>query len=365
MPPRKTRLITAMLGAVLAMSLAACGSESSGTNGGGGSTAEPARSPSSSMTSLAAAAAKEGALTWYTTFADSDIQPVLAAFNKQYPAVKVKYLRLSADKLPARISTEQKGGKYVADVVEGDSPQIAQLIKAGALQPYDPPDNPPLPAGLKLPEGYQTVVYALTTVIAYNPAALKQKGMTAPTSWQDLTKSEWKGQFSVDPYAVNWYDGLVTSMGHDAALQLIKNLGKNSPRLVESHTQALTQVQSGEPVAAATAYAYKAAQFKADSPDTIDFFNSNPLPTSLNLIDVVKNAPHPNAAKLFVDWVISQQGQKAIEDLTTHTSLRSDVDNDPTVWDPNKWTPAWGDPNMSPDTYNSYIDEMKAAFGAQ
>jgi iron(III) transport system substrate-binding protein len=344
------------------MSLAACGSGAA--DAGASSPGAAGKAPVQTMAQLAKAAAKEGSLTWYTTFADTDVTPMVAAFNKEYPNVKVNALRLSADKIPPRVFVEQQGGKYNADVVSGDSPQVAQLLQGGALQPYNAPDAGKLPAGLDLPDGYHTVVYVNTTVIAYNPTVLKQKGLTPPTSWQDLTKPEWKGQFSIDPSAVNWYDSLVAGMGHAAALKLLTALGNNSPKLIESHTQALTQVQSGEPVATATAYGYLASRLKAATPDSIGFVNVSPLPSSLNLIDVVKNAPHPNAAKLFVDWMVSQQGQQAIVDKTSHTSVREDVKNDATVWDETKWAPAWGHPNISAKKYNTYVKDMTTALKA-
>jgi iron(III) transport system substrate-binding protein len=347
--------------AVLALTATACGS-----SGGGGS--QPGKGAASlnslAPAALASAAVKEGSVTWYTTFADDDVQPFLKAFNKSYPKVKVNALRLSADKIPPRVITEQRGGKYNADVVSGDSPQVAQLLQAGALQPYTPKDLSPLPKGLALPTGYEGVVYAVTTVVAYNPAIVKQKHLPAPTSWADLAKPAWKGQFSIDPGAVNWYDSLIQDMGHDKALALITALGNNKPVFVESHTQALTDVQAGEPAAAATAYGYKASSLKKKTPTQLEFANSSPLPASLTLVDVVKNAPHPAAARLFEDWIVSKAGQQAVVDITNHTSIRPDVKNDPTVWDETKWPAAWGEPNLPAADYNTELGEMKSALHA-
>lgn len=356
----RRKLYLALPAAALALGMAACGSSSGGAQGQKSSSSLDTLAPSA----LAAKAAQEGSLTWYTTFADSDVQPMVQAFNKAYPNVKVNSLRLSADKIPPRVITEQRGGKYNADVISGDSPQLAQLLQVGALQPYTPKDLAPLPQGLNLPQGYEGVVYAVTTVVAYNPTVVKQKGLPVPTSWEDLTKPQWKGQFSIDPGAVNWYDSLVHEMGHDKALALLKALGDNKPVFVESHTQALTQVQAGEPAGAATAYGYKASSLKKKTPSQLEFVNSNPLPASLTLIDIAKNAPHPAAARLFEDWMVSKAGQQAVVDVTNHTSVRTDVTNDSKVWDPSKWTPAWGEPNLPSATYNQELNEMKTALHA-
>ncbi|QYN18980.1 ABC transporter substrate-binding protein [Amycolatopsis sp. DSM 110486] len=64
-----------------------------------------------------------------------------------------------------------------------------------------------------LPKGYQGVVYVLTTVLSWNPTVVRQRGLMAPKSWEDLTEPQWKGQLSIDPYAVNWYDSLIIAMG--------------------------------------------------------------------------------------------------------------------------------------------------------
>jgi iron(III) transport system substrate-binding protein len=363
---RRRRLHSVLLPmsvAGLLLGAAACGGSSSG--GGGAAVNAPDTSLDSKSTAdLATQAAQEGSLTWYTTFADDDVQPIVAAFNKTYPNVKVNSLRLSADKIPQRVLTEQKGGKHNADVVSGDSPQVAQLLQAGSLQPYTPKDISELPSGLDLPKGYEGVVYAVTTTVAYNPKLVQQKGLPVPKSWEDLTQPAWKGQFSIDPSAVNWYDSLVQSMGHDKALDLLKRLGANSPVFVESHTQALTQVQAGEPIGAATAYGYKASSLKEKTPGSVEFVNSNPLPASLTLVDVVKDAPHPAASRLFVDWIVSKAGQQAVVDITNHTSIRTDVKNDPTVWDETKWPAAWGKPNLPAAEYNTELSEMKSALHA-
>lgn len=356
---RRLRALAPLLAAVLAVGLAACGS----ANASGGQKA-PSNLDSLSTQQLATQAAQEGSLTWYTTFSDDDVQPMIAAFNKEYPNVKVNALRLSADQIPPRIITEQRGHQFSADVVSGDSPQIAQLLQAGVLQPYTPKDLAPLPSGLSMPAGYQGIVYLVTTVIAYNPTVVAQKHLPVPTSWQDLTQPAWQGKFSIDPTAVNWYDSLVKQMGHDQALALLQGLGNNKPVFVDSHTQAITDVEAGEPPAAATAYGYKSASELKKNPKNIAFFNSNPLPASLTLIDVVRNAPHPAAARLFDDWMVSQNGQQAVADITNHTSIRTDVKNDATVWDETKWPVAWGDPNLPSATYNQELSEMKTALHA-
>jgi iron(III) transport system substrate-binding protein len=338
--------------------LAACGGGGSINNapasGGGSSSGSSGASlPSKTEGQLKPAADKEGKVVWYTTFVASQLTPMIKAFNQTYPNIKVQTLRLSADQIPPRVLTEQKGGKYNADIVSGDAADIAQLIQAGATAGYDAPGQPALPQGVSLPKGHQGIIYVNTTVIAYNPTALKAKGLPVPTSYQSLTQPKWKGNFSIDPGAVNLYQSELNSVGSKKANALITALGNNSPRLVESHTQALTQVEQGEPVATATAYGYLASSFHKQSPSKIAFVNSNPLPTSINLIDIAKNPPHPSAAELFMDWLESKPGQQQIEKITNQTSIQKGVQNDTSVWNPAKWKPAYAPALTSPAQFNT------------
>lgn len=350
---------TGLAAGAVALALTGCGSSGSASAGDQSSyNAMP-------VSKLASAAAKEGSVTWYVAIGEDAVQPIVAAFNKTYPDVKVNVLRLSADEIPARVMTEQKGGKFNDDVVTGDAPQVVQLLHAKALQPYDPPDAAPLPDGVSLPKGYTGVAYANTTVIAYNPTAVKKLHLPAPRSWQDLTAPAWKGHFTVDPGAVNWYDSLISSMGHDKALALLKALGANDPVPVESHSEALDDVTSGEPAAGATIYGYMAAPEKKTDPSRMAFVNPNPLPVSVNLTDLAAKAPHPAAARLFDDWLVSKAGQQAIVTISDDTSLRPDVKNDPTVWDPATWKPSWANPTLSPSAYNTELSEMKQALHVQ
>jgi iron(III) transport system substrate-binding protein len=341
---------------LVAGALTAC---AGGGTGGSITEVAPAKQPSQ----LLAQARKEGSVLWYTTFADDDINGMISAFQKKYPGIKVNALRLSADKLPSRLVTEQRGGKYSADVITADSEPTYQLILAGTLAPYRVPETPKLPKQLQnLPDGYRNVVYVNTSAIAYNPQSLRAAHLPVPHSIEDLTKPQWKGRFSIDPKAINWYEGLISAMGHDKALDLVKKLGDNDPRLVESHTQSLTDVQSGDPVAVVNAYGYKADALSKKTPGRLAFSNPNPLPSAAVLAELAKKAPHPAASKLFIDWIMSQEGQQEVVGISNHVSLSDTDHNAPAVWNPAKWTPTWSTPVIPPDKYDRYLQEYQKAL---
>jgi iron(III) transport system substrate-binding protein len=337
--------------------LAGCGSSSGG--------AASATSAIPTGSALVAAARKEGSLTFYASFSDKELTALAKAFDVKYPGIKVNVLQSSVDKLTSRLVVEQKAQKYNADLFQGDASYANQLIAAGALQPYSPSDAPPAPPGLGVPQGYRNVDSALTTVIAYNPAVVKQRGMAVPTSFADFTRPQWHGQFSVDASGVNWYESLMRSMGQARAKTLITGLGANAPRLSESHTLSLTQVEAGEPVATIAAYGYSATAAAEQNPGSVAIVNPNPLPSAADLVELVKGAPHPDAAALYLTWLLSKAGQQTLISISGRISLRTDVTNDPNAWNPARWQPVWSTPSVSATEFNADSAALKTAFGAQ
>jgi iron(III) transport system substrate-binding protein len=347
---------------VVTASLAACSSSSGSSNGsGGGGSKSSSGSFPTSAAGLYAAAKKEGEVVWYTASSDPELA---AGFEKAYPGIKVDVVAVSGTGMVTRLGAEQKGDKFTADVVNGVASSEIVLKNANALQPYTPPDQAPLPTGITLPTGYNTVAFALTTVITYNPKTVAKLGIPAPTTVSDFANPKWSHQVSIDPIDVEWYLDLAQSLGsQSAAKALMQKVGKNNPLFVSSHTSAVMGVQAGDPAAAISAYGYKVAPLAKKDPTDVALVNPNPLPTILNLINLVRNAPHPNAARLLIDWLASKAGQEVVVNQTGRTSLRPDVVNDPTIWDPSKWKPEYANPNLTPDQYNSITDEFDSAIG--
>lgn len=175
-------------------------------------------------------------------------------------------------------------------------------------------------------------------VIVYNVAALKNAHLTPPTSWGDFTKPEWKGKFSVTTDGVNLYQAMFAEVGHDKTLDLLRAIGGNKPVPYTSHSAALAGVESGQQLGDLSGNGPDAENAKESTKGKVEFVNANPLPLTLDLIDVATNAPHPKAAKVFLDWVTSQAGQQAVIDAAHHGSLRTDVKNNPATWNPSTWS---------------------------
>jgi iron(III) transport system substrate-binding protein len=306
------------------------------------------------------AANREGSVVWYATMNTKDMDRTADEFMRTHPAIKVEMLRLGSSQLPARIATEQRGGKFNADVISGDFFQVSQLVAIGAFDKYVPPESGKFLKGTVDPSGFWTNLYQNTTVIAWNPQRLAADHLKAPTSFADFAKPEWKGKFGFDTGAINWFLGIMQSEGN-AGSDLAKRIAGNAPVKTTGHTQTVSSLEAGEFDATPTAYGYMAYQEKhAGMP--VDFRNPSPLFVSLNPIGLAKSAPHPDAARVFIDWMTSKAGQTYIvERGGGEISSRSDVKNNPQIFDAKRPFMVLRIPNAA--QYNDLEQRFRAMLG--
>lgn len=306
------------------------------------------------------AAKKEGTVVWYATMNTQDMDATADEFMRTHPGIKIESLRLGSSQLPARVVTEQRGGKYNADVISGDEVQVSQLVEAGAFDKYAPPETGRFIKGAVDPNGYWTSLYQNTTVIAWNPQRLAADHLKPPTSFADFGKPEWKGKFGFDTGAVNLYLGLLQSDKKGGA-DLAARIAANAPVKTDGHTQTVTSLETGEFDATPTAYGYLANQEKHDG-KPVDFVNPSPLFVTLNPIGLAKNAPHPNAARVFIDWITSKDGQTFLSTRGGgEASSRVDVQNNPAIFDPKHPYIVLDVPNSA--EYNDLEQRFRALFG--
>lgn len=187
---------------------------------------------------------------------------------------------------------------------------------------------------------------------------MKADGLKPPTSLADLARPEWKGKIGIDSTALNWYAGVLATQPDGR--ELLKKIVANQPLLTTGHTVTVTQLEAGEFDATPTAYGYMAEhERKLGRP--VDFLNPRPLIVTLAPVAVVKNAPHPNAAHAFLDWILSKDGQDFLVDQSERTSARSDVANDTRVFGPKQVYFIVPAPNRA--QYNAFVSQYRSLLG--
>lgn len=304
-----------------------------------------------------AAAKKEGTVVWYTSMIVPTMNGIVKRFEETHPGIAVQPLRMGSEQLPARIITEQRGGKFNADVISGDDFQFHQLLEAGAIQRNPNPDAAKFIKGTVDPNGYWTNQFANTTVLAWNPDRLKADGLKPPSSLRDLTAPEWKGKIGMDTGALNWFIGMIQASPENA--DFFRKLAANKPVMTSGHTDTAVKLEAGEFDASPTVYGYLADKEKSAA-RPIDFLNPRPLLISLNPVGMVKNAPHPNAARVFIDWLLSKDGQTFMETFGEQSS-RTDVPGNPRVWNPKEPFVVVRPPDAA--QYTQIVQQFKTLFG--
>jgi iron(III) transport system substrate-binding protein len=276
------------------------------------------------MERIVAAARKEGTLTLYTTIAEKDLPAILKPFEQKY-GVKVNVWRAGTDKVLQRAVTESKAGRHDFDAVHFGAPEMEALAREKLLRPVSSPVHKDLQPG-SVPAHKEWAATILSVwVQAYNTNAVKKEDL--PKTYQDLLDPKWKGKLGIEVKNDDWFATVVHLMGGEKqGLEFFRKLVATngiSPR--HGHTLLNNMVVSGEVPMALTVYNYMPEQAKKKGAP-IDWFALEPAVARANAIGVAREAPHPNAALLFYEYMLGPDGQKAmasVDYVPTNTRVDS------------------------------------------
>jgi iron(III) transport system substrate-binding protein len=259
------------------------------------------------------AAKKEGQVVWYTTLIVNQlVRPVAAAFEKKYPGVHVQFSRANSTETAIKILNEAKASKMQADVFDGTNTSEV-LKKENLVEAWKPDSAKDWPRDVADPDGWwvATNVYVLTP--GFNTELVK-KG-TEPKTYEDLLDPKWKGKLvwngSVSTSGGPGFIGNVLSfMGDEKGMAYLRKLSQQKiSNLNVSARQVLDQVIAGEyPIALQIFNHHTVISAKKGAP--VDWIKMEPATVVLQVASVAKGAPHPNAAKLLLDYLVSDEGQE-------------------------------------------------------
>ena len=280
------------------------------------------------------AAKKEGQVVWYTTLiVDQLVRPVSAAFEKKYPGVRVSYVRNNSTETAVKIINESKAGKMQADLFDGTNTSTV-LKKVNLVEAWKPDSAKDWPADVADPQGYwvATNVYVLTP--GFNTEMVK-KG-TEPKVFDDLLDPKWKGKMvwngSVSTSGGPGFIGNVLhTMGEEKGMAYLTKLSAQKiVNLDVSARQVLDQVIAGEyPIGLQIFNHHTVISAKKGAPS--DWIKMEPATVVLQVASVAKGAQHPNAAKLLLDYLVSDEGQAFFRDADYLPASPTVAAPDPTL----------------------------------
>ena len=286
----------------------------------------------------------EGTLTLYTSMATTESGPLAQAFEKKY-GIKVQLWRALSENVLQRALTEARGGRRAMDVVETNAPEVEALGREQVVAEFFSPYLADLPDWAKPPHRRWASDRANLWVTGYNTGKVKRDDL--PSTLEGFADPKWKGRISLEATDSDWMYGVVNFMGEAPGLEFFRKLAALKPEMRKGHVLVAQLVAAGELTVCLTVYSGNANSIKSKG-GPIDWMAVEPLVGRPQALGVAKNAPHPHAALLFVDFVLSPEGQKLLADMGRVPASRTQktlLDQHKHVMvDPIKWTddaPKW------------------------
>ena len=269
----------------------------------------------------------EGAFVLYSTDPEAGQAKLLASFNKAFPKIKTNYVRLQTGALYAKITAERSANRYLVDVLQlSDISPAIDFQKKGGFESYLSPEYASYkPAYLSTPAGAFAWVGVTFAGISYNRSKVKPE--QAPKTWKDILNPAFKDGISAK---------LATSGMQHAQWYMLRKLygndfwqefAKQRPRGFDARAQLFDRLAKGDDRVCALAEYGGYTLFKDKGADIEFVAPPDGLPATPAILGVVNRAPHPEAAKLFMDWAVSNRGQSVYQNtpLLLYGSLRNDA----------------------------------------
>ena len=254
-------------------------------------------------------AKKEGSLVLYTSMTVEQAQKLNDAFRAKYPFLQVHMFRAVGERLLTKIMTETQAGRFDFDVVQSAETQAYFLKKRNLLARYLSPESKNLQKGFFDTDGFWAAIYMMPNIIAYNTRMVKRSEV--PVSDEDLLNPKWRGKIGMDHTKPEWFSWKLKRLGQDKGLAYMKRLGAQEFKLYSGLTIITGLLAAGEFPLVLNTYIHNAEDAKRKGAP-VDWLAQDPVFTKFQPIGVAAKAPHPNAAKLFVDFMLSEEGQRII-----------------------------------------------------
>ena len=263
-----------------------------------------------SLSADTAKAKQEGVANLYANI--TAIEPIMEAFTA-LSGVKGLYTRVSTAKFIATVLTEHAAGKLQADLLQGPLPVLEILKEKGVLTPYKSPSAVGYPDWATKDD---TIVQFAIEYVApiYNKELVKAADV--PKSYEDLTDKKWKDKIVMpDPSShattISWLVGLKEAKifaSDEAWMAFVKGLAANKPMFVKSFGPTPAPVESGEKLIAISMPKYIITK----APAPLAWANVGTILGSPRGIAIAANAPHPNAARLMMDYWLSKESMNLL-----------------------------------------------------
>ena len=261
---------------------------------------------------LAEAGKKEGKLLWYGSMGAEDSKQMIDAFTRKYPFARVERVRGVNETTLARMGTERRSGALAADVVDLNGFYGHILLKEKYVAPYASPLSRDYPAGAKDSKGLWSAFFLLTEVIAYNTDLVDPK--KAPRSYQDLLNPDWKDKMVIENQSYDWYYAMPKIIGPAKVREYMLGIAAQRPKPIKGHNLLTQLLAAGEFAVAITTYGHRVEQARAKGAP-VNWVTSETAIAIPQIISLANTSRNPNLARLFIDFVLSDDGQEVMKKM--------------------------------------------------
>jgi iron(III) transport system substrate-binding protein len=308
-------------------------------------------------------AKKEGEIVFYTSMSLTDYPKILPHFEKSYPFIKTNTYRSTPSGIFTRVDTEARAGRHAVDVVGSAPVEMWQLKQRKHSTSYLSPEQKALPPGSRDPEGYWQGFEVTPLVTAFNTKQVS--GADIPRGYQDLLNPKWKGRISLGTEEYTWFNVLLESMGAKKGTEYAQALAKQELQMPGSSSVMRVQLMlAGESAIALAARGRRVTEYKQQGAP-IDFRIFDPYAGEPNFVALMQRSPHPHAALLFIDWILSEEGQTRLADVTGRISIRKGIKHKPWVQELLQKDFVFLSPTSIGPNLNSIIEQYNQIFGVR
>jgi iron(III) transport system substrate-binding protein len=259
--------------------------------------------------SVIEAAKKEGEVVFYGTMELTTSQKLASLFTKKYPFLKPNVIRLGSERLAERVVVEGQAKTVKADVIHESEMDFYGLLKKGLIEAYDSPQRAAFRLQYKDEKGFWTVNSETLNVIAYNTSLVK--GADVPKSFADLLTPKWKGKILIDENESKWMAAAIAVWGQEKTLDFLRKLSALDAKSVGGHSQMQTLLAAGDAAIVAISLVHGVELLKRQGAP-VDWVAVDPLISRQFALALLKGAPHPNAGKLYIDFMLSKETQQEL-----------------------------------------------------
>jgi iron(III) transport system substrate-binding protein len=271
-------------------------------------------------------ARKEGEIVFYTTTNLEEAAAMTRHFKTKYPFLEVNINRAEGERIITKILQETRANKSFVDVIQTPAFYLHALRKRGIIGDYVSAEDRFYPRSFK-EEKFWTATYYNPYVVLYNTKLVAAQNL--PKRYEDLLNPFWKNKMIIEKDKIDWFTAMLQILGRETGVKYMRELSRQNPMLRIGQTLITQLVAAGEASLQINSNAVTVNRLKQKGAP-IDWVAPGPLPGLMVAAGLTAQAPHPAAARLFLDFLLSKEGQRLYQ-RAGRLVARSDLPQDESI----------------------------------